>query len=218
MKRTWIGVAFLAMFIGLPESAAALPCPSPTVEGNVYFLSGTGTTTVTQCVYESGSGNLNGSNNDDFLDGPNDDRTAPYFGGGWTSFCSTDSDNLDDPDNTCTPAYDFTWDDTTWSFDGVLGTEYALGIKAGGDPMWSVFLLANTDLTNPVAYSGTWSILKDGQLDPDALSHWAIYDRLTGGGGGGSGQSPVPEPASLILLGSGLVVAARQIRRRSAKQ
>ena len=213
--RLFIFAALLVMTFAFPDSAVAVTCPVASDVGNVYTVTGTATTTATQCVYESGNGNLNGAQNDDFLNGPNDNGTAPYFGGGWTSFCSTNSKDPNDPDNTCTPDYAFTWDDTTWSFQGVVGTEYALGLKAGGDPMWSVFLLANTDLTNPVSYSGTWSVFKNGQPNGDALSHWVIYDRL---GGGDDGQTPVPEPASLVMLGSGLLVAARQLRRRSAKQ
>ena len=63
---------------------------------------------------------------------------------------------------------------------------------------------------------GSWRILKNVQLSVDGLSHSAMYDR-PGGGEGSNSKTSTPEPASLMLLGSGLIVAAHQIRRRSVK-
>jgi hypothetical protein len=43
------------------------------------------------------------------------------------------------------------------------------------------------------------------------LSHWSLFNP----GGGRDDETPVPEPASLLLLGTGLAVAARRLRTKS---
>jgi hypothetical protein len=200
-----------------PEKAMATQCPvSPNVGDNVYIVVGTGTTGVPSCVTEYGNGNLNGAGNDDFLDGA-DDNTATndqYFGGGWTgsAFCSTGGSDPSSS-NECTTDYGFAFTSLNsahngaWSFTGQAGKTYALGVKDGSDPFWAVFLLSNTDVTGSVAYSGTWQIINGG------LSHFVIYEKGSPTSSN-SPETPVPEPASLMLLGSGLAFAGQRFRRR----
>ena len=208
----------LLAICALPSTAAAVSCPAdPNPGDNVYTLNGTPPTTVVDCVFEyadddaPGGGNLQGGANDDFLDGPNGDGTNPYFGGGWTSFCSTSDATPPSGSGDCDNIYGFTFSSTAgtsgnWSFTGVATEEYALGIKDGADPHWAVFLLSHTDTTGSVFYSGTWGI-QNG-----SLSHFAIYDRADGGGT--DSQDPIPEPGSLLLLGSGLTFVANRFRKR----
>ena len=205
------------MFAGalaLPNSAAAVEvqCPNPSTGfSTVYFAEGTGNTTVLECTF--GDGNLNGAGNDAFLALDDEDS----FGGGWTSFCSTDGGG-------CQEVYDFEFTDGTWSFTGVAGEQYVLGIKDGTDPAWAAFLL---DIDPDGNYAGTWEITKNGKTDFGALSHFVLYDREvettttpttpseTVTTPTSSTPGPVvPEPTLLTLLGGGLVVAARRMRRK----
>jgi hypothetical protein len=207
--------------IALPGTAAASQCPnSASTTDNEYIVVGTGTTTAVSCVNELDNGNLNGSTNpassDDFLDGPDDNIATndQYFqpGGNWTSFCTT---NGSTDAGGCGTAYGFSWtggggSSGSWSFNGTVGSEYAIGLKDGSTPFWAVFLLSNTDNTNPVSYSGTWQIINGG------LSHFVIYDRNVTPNV--EPENPVPEPASLLLLGSGLALTAQRFRRRRQAQ
>lgn len=92
----------------------------------------------------------------------------------------------------------FTIDAAAWgAFD-----ELAIGFVVGGGqntPKWAVFELSMNDT------GGTWSISPDRGSD---LSHANLYGMTS------RDISEVPEPTTLVLLGSGLMIAVRRARRR----
>jgi hypothetical protein len=94
----------------------------------------------------------------------------------------------------------FTIDPTAWAtFD-----ELVIGFVVGGgqiDPKWAVFLLPQGET------SGLWA---NAPQQGGNLSHAVLYGR-----GEGLELTEVPEPATLLLLGSGLTFVAR---RRRAKR
>ena len=198
LKVLMAGVFVLALG-ALPSIASAAPisCPSAVGGAVTHIYTVDTTPSVLDCVY--GDGNLNGAGNDAFLDGLgiNPDGGDPMFGGGWTSFSSTDGPN---PLNiTCTDdatnldcVYGTT-ESGTFSFTGAPGFEYAFGIKDGSAPQWAVFLLPNG------IFSGSWSISPQG-----AVSHLVVYDRVV----------QAPEPAGILLFGIGLAAVGYAARRR----
>lgn len=101
----------------------------------------------------------------------------------------------------------FSFNVSLWSSFSNLIIVFNSGVSER-DPDWAAFDL------DSLTISGLWNIYPAGT---QSLTKASLYGLATGSGTGpdtGDGAA-VPEPASLMLLGSGLALAAARFRRRA---
>jgi len=111
---------------------------------------------------------------------------------------------------------------------GGSGTTLSLTIVTDRMPMWGN-VYAKDGVDNPqgagkfdvYAYNTGFlfdtvaAIANGNAYDPTNGGAWVLVPDTEGGGGGGGDPSPVPEPATVVLLGSGLLGLFYTARRRS---
>jgi hypothetical protein len=188
-----MALAFLGLMAARPVDAAPIyvsgnECPTDATMGG--FDRQYSITQAIACMYDDASSNITGTQAeaDAYL---NTAAAQPTWGTGWTGLGQ-------DPSGFTFTA-DAGQDDGTFTIDtSILDyDQFAVAIKDGGSPKWALFLL-------PVdTFTGDWHFLTSG----GSLSHFALF-------GLGPNIPSVPEPASLLLLGSGLLMTAIRARNR----
>jgi hypothetical protein len=171
-------------------SAAPVTCPNPLTgtQNNTYTVD-----PATDCVWGDGVIGTGNPLNDDFLQGEGTNDAAygdsgPTFGLSWTLVGA--NSNPGDPITGITFT-NLTGTSADWAITDSQYANYALGVKDGAEPQWSVFLVDG--LSGIISMTG------------GSFSHFVLY---------GSGTRQVPEPATIMLLGFGLLVGFAVMRRR----
>lgn len=191
--KTKLLVVLIAIGVFLPFVAQAVPCGYGGVSPSAGCRDGGDGIKVDTENY------LNG-----IIDPPhNPDNTTPFFG-------FNDWEELDKTDDGIDTSYwfgDFTGTDGDFTLNAGIWLEYEhllVVLKDGGsstdpDIYWSAYLLEDGQLYHTWEYDG----IKE-------LSHATLY-------GSGDPSNPVPEPATMLLFGIGLVGLAGYSRRRAKK-
>ncbi len=180
-------------------SAGSLTCPGTAITTDrEHTLTLPGASVPIDCVTGSGPNDINGSAAQDV-----------FIQAGWTFL---DKDQAGGAANGSIPEASFNvnaFGGPTAHFDIAASvwqsfTQIAVGIKVGNtSPTWAVFYLPYLTL------SGDWSTVPTS--GGGGLSHMTLYGKE------GTPPPTVPEPASLLLLGSGLAATAAKLRKRKVQ-
>jgi hypothetical protein len=171
-------------------------CPNPLgAFTRQYYV-----TPATNCIFDDSAPNFQGTDEEANLY-LNSAEAQPDWGTGWVGLGKADGQSP-------LPGFSFTADagndDGTFTIDPLTFKfgQFAVGVKGGGNPKFAIFLL------QAGATSGNWGLLSS----EGDLSHLALYARDSGNP---IQLQAVPEPISLALLGAGLMVGARRLRRKN---
>jgi len=103
----------------------------------------------------------------------------------------------------------------TYVLPGNSGADFALNIDPNGTDFWTADLFSGNVWEVNIATGAIDQSWNSGA--PDFTGGLVVFGQLTSsGGGGGGGGAPTPEPGTLTLVGGGLLLLGRRLKKALA--